>query len=49
MKAQPESVNVPTGTRTIRDEFRKGNPRRLWTIDHPLIRSAAVVHSASTR
>jgi len=48
MKTQPESVNA-TVTSTIRDEFRMGNPRHLWTVDHPLIRSAAVVHSASTR
>jgi hypothetical protein len=47
MKTQPESVNVPTAARTIRDEFRKGNPRRLRTIDQIL--GAAVVHSASTR
>jgi hypothetical protein len=47
MKTQPKSVNAPAGPRTIRDEFRKGNPRRLRTIDQ--IPGAAVVHSASTR
>jgi hypothetical protein len=47
MKTQTESVNVPTVARAIRDEFRMGNPSRLWTIDQ--IPGAAVVHSASTR
>ena len=49
MKTQPESVNVPTATRTIRDEFRMGNPRRLRSIHDPWIRSALAMHSASTQ
>lgn len=48
MKTQPESVNVPTASRTVRDDIRKSN-RRLRTIRDPWIRRALAVHSASTR
>ena len=48
MPTQPESVNVSTAIRTVRDDVRKSNPR-LRTIHDPWIRRALVVYSASTR
>jgi hypothetical protein len=48
MKTQSESVNVPTPTRTVRDDVRKTNPR-LRNIHDPWIRRALAVHSTSTR
>jgi hypothetical protein len=48
MKTQPESVNLPIATPTVRDDFRKSTPR-LRTIHDPRLRGALVVHSASTR
>jgi hypothetical protein len=48
MKPKPESVNVPTTIRTVRDDIRKTQPR-LRTIHDPWIRRALAVHSAGTR
>ena len=47
MKTQPESANVPTAIRTVRDDIRKNNPR-LRTIHDPRFHAVAVTH-ASTR
>ena len=48
MPTPPEPINVPTATRTVRDDIRKTNPR-LRNIHDPWIRRALAVHSASTR
>jgi hypothetical protein len=48
MPTQPESVNVSTAIRTVRDDARESNPR-LRTIHDPWVRRALAVHSASTR
>jgi hypothetical protein len=48
MPTPPEPINVPTATRTVRDDIRKTNPR-LRNIHDPWIRRALAVYSASTR
>jgi hypothetical protein len=48
MKTQSESVNVPRGTRILRDDIRTNNPR-LWTIHDLRFRDVLVTHSRSTR
>jgi len=47
MKTPPQSPNVPTAIRIVRD-IRKANPR-LRTIHDPSVQRALAVHSASTR
>jgi hypothetical protein len=48
MKAEPESVDVPKDTRTVRDDLRINNPYR-WTIRDARLHSALVTYAHSTR
>jgi hypothetical protein len=48
MKTQPESVNVSTAIRTVRDDIRKSNPHRL-TIHDLRDRDVFVIPARSTR
>ena len=48
MPTQPQSINDPKTSRTVRDDIRQSNPRPP-TIYDAWIQGALVVHSASTR